>query len=583
MCGIAGISLKKGMAPERVLRDLADAMKHRGPDGEGFFGFLGMGLVHRRLSIIDVQGGQQPFVVKGNQAPVAAVVNGEIYNYKPLQTELRVAGVVLESSSDSEPLLHLFLREGKEAWRRVSGMYAAAVADGRSNEIWLGVDPFGIKPLYYAETPKGFAFASEPQALLKAGWVRPALNAEVLPSLLNRHFCNGDETLFAGISRMLPGERLRVKDGVVVERWREVPKLLPAHGSLALDDALAEFETRFTASVERHLQSDVPYGVMLSGGLDSSAIVLTMAKLGVPIRTFTARFAKAGDEDTGAAALAAHVGAQHTTVTYEAEDFWGGISELALRMDDLTTDYSSLPLMKLMATAREQVTVVLSGEGGDELLAGYRNYRQHPLASWLKGFRKGDAVPYRHLFHDRLLAAYPENEPPPWDTTGFTRLQRRQSADLADWLPHDLLLRLDRVTMAHSLEGRVPFLDDDFAAWAFALPDKLKVGTPEGGTKPLGKWLVRQWLARQGQAELAFGRKKGFSVPVGDYLAQRKEWIDATWQASPLLRELLAPAAAKVLLGNLRHAKAANLTFTLTLLALWHAYHVEGVRTDRLA
>ncbi|MCP5405738.1 MAG: asparagine synthase (glutamine-hydrolyzing) [Pseudomonadaceae bacterium] len=574
MCGIAGISLTKGMVQPTLLQGMAKRMVHRGPDGEGIFTFLNMGLAHRRLAILDLAGGQQPLRTESDTAPVAAVVNGEIYNYKILQAGLRDDGVALATHSDSEPVLHLVMREGEAAWEKLSGMYAAAVADGRSGTLWLGVDPFGIKPLYYAETPKGLAFASEPQVLVQSGWVRAEVNREVLPSLLNRHFCAGDATLFTGVKKMLPGERLCVKDGRIIKRWRQLPRLAPALPSMDLDSALAAFETRFTAAIERHLQSDVPYGVLLSGGLDSSTIVLTMAKLGVPIHAYTARFAKAGDEDTAAAQLAASVGAKHTTVTYDADDFWQALPKLAMYMDDLTTDYSSLPLLKLMERARQDVTILLSGEGGDELLAGYRGYRQSPLQAWWKGLRKGDAVPFRGLFRNGAMASAPKDGGVPWNMRGFSRLQRRQSADLAQWLPQDLLLRLDRISMAHSIEGRVPFLDDDFAAWAFALPDTLKVGTPDGG-KPMGKWLLRQWLARQGHSDLAFGKKKGFSVPVGDYLALRRDEVAAIWAESPLLQELLKPKAADVLLGRLGHAKAANLAFSLTLLGLWERGHLS--------
>lgn len=575
MCGIAGFSLRRGMARQADLAPLAGALAHRGPDGEGFFTFLNMGLCHRRLAIIDVNGGRQPLEIKTPKAPVAGVVNGEIYNYKTLQTGLINAGVTLSTQSDSEPLVHLVMRDGAAAWSQFQGMYAAAVIDGRTGDMWLGTDSFGIKPLYYVEADKGFVFASEPRALLAAGWIPSALNSAALGGVLNEHYSRGNDTLFMGIKRMLPGERLRVREGRIVERWRQLPCLPKAQSHITLDEALEQFETHFKHAVARHLQADVPYGVLLSGGLDSSTIVLMMAKLGVPIRAYTARFAKAGDEDTAAAALAARVGAQHVTVTYGPDDFWRGLKQLAFAMDDLTTDYSSLPLLKLMTRAREDVTILLSGEGGDELMAGYGNYRLPWWKVWLKKFRKGDATPFSHMFNDKALVACPPTPVAPWSMEGFSTLQKRQSADLCEWLPHDLLTRLDRVSMHNGIEGRVPYLDDDFSAWAFSLPDTMKVGTPDGG-KPLGKWIVRQWLARQGHADLAFGRKKGFSVPVGDYLSAHQADVAAVWQQSPLINQLLKPHAADNLLKQLAHPKAANLCFSLTTLALWHRIHIEG-------
>lgn len=580
MCGIAGFSLRRGMAQRAVLETMATALAHRGPDGEGFFTFLNMGLAHRRLAIIDVNGGRQPLEVKGTKAPVAAVVNGEIYNYRALQMNLLAEDVKLTTDSDSEPVLHLVMQHEGAAFRQLEGMYAVAVADGRTGDMWLGTDPFGIKPLYYVETDKGFAFASEPRALVAGGWVSAAFNPDALPGLLNQHYSRGAETLFLGVHRMLPGERLRVREGKIIERWQQLPVLRPATRDMDLNDAIRQFDERLTLAVQRHLQSDVPYGVLLSGGLDSSSIVVAMAKLGVPIQAYTATFGNAGDEGEAAAALAARVGAKHVTVTYGADDFWQGLPQLAFVMDDLTTDYSSLPLLKLMERAKQDVKILLSGEGGDELLAGYRGYREGWLKTWLKGFRKGDATPYANLFRTPALAEHPPEVSMPWDMQGFTRLQRHQSADIATWLPNDLLLRLDRVSMAHGIEGRVPFLDDHFAPWAFALPDNIKVGTPEGATKPLGKWVVREWLARQGHRDLVYGKKKGFSVPVGAYLAQRTPQLTALWRTSPLLEGLLKPAASKILLGNLKHPKAANLALTLTLLALWHQVHVEGKIPD---
>lgn len=583
MCGIAGVCLRQGMANKAMLGKMAAALAHRGPDGEGFFSFLNMGLAHRRLSIIDLEGGKQPLEAKGEKAPVAAVVNGEIYNYKALQRALREEGVPLATGSDSEPLLHLVARDGKAAWQQLQGMYAAAVVDGRSNEMWIGVDPFGIKPLYYVETLKGFAFASEPRALVAAGWVDAQANPNVLGSLLNVHQVRGTETLFAGISRLAPGERFRVKDGKIVERWRQLPVLKPAVKGVSLDEAVAQFEEHLLAAVARHVQADVPFGVLLSGGLDSSAIVVAMAKLGIDIRAFTARFDKPSDEDKAAAGLAAKVGATHTTVNYGAEDFWTGVGELAWTMDDLATDYSSLPLLKLMATAKTDVKILLSGEGGDELLAGYKGYRLPWWRVWLKKGRAGDAVPFAGLFKDATLVAAPDAVDVPWAMDGFTRLQKRQCPDIAEWLPHDLLLRLDRVSMAHGIEGRVPYLDDHFSAWTFALPDAVKVGRSPDGKQDVGKVVVREWLARQGHHDLAWGRKKGFTVPVGDYLGQRKDWVRGLLEGSPLTGSLLRKGAAGKLLGQLGHAKAANLAFSLTLLALWHRVHVEGVGSQQAA
>ncbi|MBI1308447.1 MAG: asparagine synthase (glutamine-hydrolyzing) [Proteobacteria bacterium] len=567
MCGIAGVSLIKSQkATAKHLAPLLAALAHRGPDGEGTFTHASLGLAHRRLSIIDISGGRQPLVA----GKTAIVVNGEIYNYKALQTLATQNGARLHTASDSEPPLHRFTQIGEGALEELQGMYALALADGATETLYLATDPFGIKPLYYAETNLGFIFASEPKAILAAGWVRAEPNLTVLPQLLNRHYSTGSQTLFKNIHRLLPGERLTVRHGKIIMRRRKLPPLNPVTNN---ESRITnhDFNEQLTAAVSRHLQADVPYGILLSGGLDSTAVTLAMRSLGAPVHAYTARIMVAGgvNEADIAASFAQSIGATHTTVPYDESDFWPMLPKLAWAMDDLATDYAALPLLKLTARAREDVKILLSGEGGDEMLAGYPAYRKKPnLLSYFKARRSGDAAPFQSLFQINVSTPPPPEQP--WPTRGLTKLQSRQGQDVAGWLPNDLLLKLDRTTMAHGIEGRVPYLDDTFAAWAFSLPDEFKV-RPDAG-----KLILRQHLAAQGQSQLAWARKQGFSVAVGSFLAHKKERLAALWQTSPILTQILHPHAAEKLLGNLAHAKSANLALSLTLLAFWHAIHVQG-------
>jgi asparagine synthase (glutamine-hydrolysing) len=587
MCGIAGLSVKAPhTASLALLQPFAAALAHRGPDGEGFFVGQGAaataGLVHRRLSIIDVEGGRQPFEVGRGAGASALVVNGEIYNYKTLQALATQNGATLATQSDCEPLLHRYGQVGPAAFEELQGMYAAALVDGRTGEVTLATDPFGIKPLYYAETNLGIAFASEPKALLGAGWIRPDVNPDALGGLLNRHYSVGAGTLFKGISRLLPGERIVIRAGEIISRSRKLPPL----GAENPDASGTDFEAQFTAAVARHLQADVPFGLLLSGGLDSSSVAIAMRALGAPLHAYTAVIDVPGgpNEAEVAAALAKKLGATHTTVPYGEDDFWPGLVDMAWAMDDMVTDYASLPLLKLTKRAREDVKILLSGEGGDELLAGYGSYRKamrkqgvvRRMQGWLKARRDGDATPHAHIFRQPGLVRVPAT--PVWggDMAGFSRLQRWQVQDVAGWLPHDLLLKLDRTTMANGIEGRVPFLDDTFAAWAFSLPDSAKV------QDDFGKVVLRQHLDKQGFADMAWARKQGFSVQVGAFLNAKKDRVAKLWQQSPLLQELLQPQAAHGLLGGLGHAKTANLALSLTVLALWHRIHVEQVNRDEV-
>ena len=569
---------------------LAAALVHRGPDGEGLWLKDNLGLVHRRLSIIDVEGGRQPLFAGGGQ--IAGVMNGEIYNYQKLQKLVLDGGAKLATGSDSEPFFHRYAQAGiGAALDELEGMFALCVADPAKGVLELAVDRFGIKPIYYAETETGFAFASEPAALVRSGWVEAAVNSGVLGGLLNRHYSTGAETLFKGIYRLLPGEHVTVKDGRIiatqlvsndnsfsaVARERRLPGLAavrPVEG-----DVVADFGKRLTDAVGRHLVADVPFGLLLSGGLDSSAILCAMKDLGAPIVAYTANIEVAGgvNEADTAAVFAKKLGAKHIVVPYTESDFWPALVDMAWAMDDLTTDYAAMPLLKLTRRARNDVKILLSGEGGDEMLGGYSNYRKKRGLLWhWKARRAGDATPQRALFADKRATAMPALPTQAWDMAGFTELQKRQGQDVAGWLCNDLLLKLDRTTMTHGIEGRVPFLDDAFSGYAFGLPDEWKV------RDGYGKYVLRAHLAAKGHGDMAWARKQGFSVAVGHFLKQKPQLIRDVWRRSETVEALLKARAAETLLGGLGHAKTANLVFSLTLLALWELLHVQGVAKDEL-
>ncbi|PZP39866.1 MAG: asparagine synthase (glutamine-hydrolyzing) [Pseudomonas fluorescens] len=577
MCGIAGFFMTQGReANSSTAAALAEALVHRGPDGEGVWLKGAMGLVHRRLSIIDVEGGRQPLFA--NNGAIAGVMNGEIYNYKKLQGLVTDAGATLATGSDSEPMFHRYVQVGIDAaLDELEGMFALCVADPSRGVMELATDRFGIKPLYYAETSVGFAFASEPRALVRSGWVRAEVNDNVIGGILNRHYSTGTETLFKNVYRLLPGEHITVKDGKIVARNRRLPGLAPVHP--VEGDVVKEFGQRLTDAVGRHLVADVPFGLLLSGGLDSSAILCAMRDLGAPIVAYTAKIEVAGgvNEADAASALAKKVGATHITVPYTEADFWPALVDMAWAMDDLTTDYAAMPLLKLTKRAKQDVKILLSGEGGDEMLAGYSKYRKARGLLWhWRARRSGDATPHKSLFAERGLIKLPPVAAQAWDTSGFTTLQQRQSEDVAGWLCSDLLLKLDRTTMINGIEGRVPFLDDQFSSYAFGLPDEWKV------KDNYGKYILRAHLETKGHGEMAWARKQGFSVAVGYFLKQKPQLVKALLLRSETVKRLLVPGAEAKLMGGLDHAKTANLAFSLVLLALWELMHVQGLSKDEL-
>src|SRR5579883_2389828 len=573
MCGIAGIMTVDGTAPDAgLLKSLGAALGHRGPDGAGHYRAGDVGIVQMRLAIIDLETGDQPLYEPGGAALLA---NGEIYNYIELRAEL--PGASFATASDCEPPLHLYRRHGLAFTEHLRGMYALAIHDPAAGHLVLARDPFGIKPLYYAETTAGFAFASEPQALIAGGLASAQLVRQVRNELLQLQFTTGRETIFAGIQRVLPGETVVVMRGRVVDRRRR--EALPAAAPQPCDEAaaLAEFDRVFADSVLVHQRADVPYGMFLSGGIDSTAVLAMMARLNErPVKAFTVGFTAGdvADERAQARAVAQALGAEHVQVEFREADFWRLLPEIAAAMDDPAADYAVLPTYKLAATARAAgLKVILSGEGGDELFAGYGRYRS-VLRPWWAGGR----VPRRRGNLDGLgllktelagwrdgIAAAEAREARP----GRTALQQAQAVDCADWLPNDLLGKLDRCLMAHGVEGRTPFLDPAVAAFAFRLPDGLKI------RQRLGKWLLRRWVGQKVPATAAFARKQGFTVPVGEWIERRGATLGPLVADQACIQEICEPGAVAKLFSHARARRLGFAAWTLLFYALWHRHHIR--------
>jgi asparagine synthase (glutamine-hydrolysing) len=574
MCGIAGMMTASGEPPPAArLQAMEAALLHRGPDGTGHYRSGDVGMVQTRLAIIDLATGDQPLYEPGGAALVA---NAEIYNYLELKAEL--PDIVFATQSDCELPLHLYRRHGLDFARLLRGMHALALHDPAAGRLVLARDPFGIKPLYYVETAAGFAFASEPQSLLRADLVPVALQRQARNELLQLQFTTGRDTIFAGIKRVLPGETIVVAKGRVVERRRI--EALPA-GEVAMQDeaaALAALDRVFADSVNLHQRADVPYGMFLSGGIDSSAVLAMMARLNErPVQAFTVGFPQSGaaDERAQARAVARHLGAEHIEVEFTAADFWRLLPEVARALDDPAADYAVLPTYKLAAAAHAAgLKVILSGEGGDELFAGYGRYRSMSRPWWAGGklmrargnlerlgLLRGDLAGWR----DGIAAAELNAARP-----GRTRLQVAQATDCADWLPNDLLTKLDRCLMAHGVEGRTPFLDPLVADFAFRLPDDLKL---RGG---VGKWLLRRWLGEKVAVAEPFARKRGFTVPVGEWIARRGAELGPLVAAQPGVQEICLPDRVEKLFRTPKARHESFAAWTLLFYALWHGHHIEG-------
>jgi asparagine synthase (glutamine-hydrolysing) len=573
MCGIAGLVLGPGAAPPtaETLSALAGALAHRGPDGAGHSVVGRTALVHTRLAIVDVAGGDQPLFA----GPATLVANGEVYNDPALRRDM--AGTAFSTGSDCEPPLHLWLRDGTGYAAALRGMFAIAIHDRQRREVTLTRDPFGIKPLYTALVDGGLAFASEPQALLAAGLVARGVRTAARDELLQMQFTTGAETIFPGIRRVLPGESIRIADGHVLGRSRVAA--LPEGGpeEITEDAALARLEAALMDSVDVHQRSDVPYGMFLSGGVDSAAILACMSRLNQSgVLAYTAGFVAPGaaDERAQAATVARAAGARHETLEITEAMVWQHLPEIVACMDDPAADYAIIPSWFLARQARRDVKVILCGEGGDEIFAGYGRYRSTMRPWWQGGrlmrgrgtFDKLDVLRTAPVgWRDGLAISEGEAARP-----GRTRLMAAQATDMADWLPHDLLLKLDRCLMAHAIEGRTPFLDPAVAAAGFRLPDRLKVRDGRG------KWLLRKWLETALPEARPFAPKQGFTVPIGAWIAGQGARLGPLVAAQPGVAEIVHPDRVIALFHKAAGRREGFAAWSLLFYALWHRAHIEG-------
>jgi asparagine synthase (glutamine-hydrolysing) len=579
MCGLAGL-MTRGMTPDSSILDAFEAaLAHRGPDGTGRVVVGPAALTHTRLAIIDLATGDQPLRDPDGRALVA---NGEIYNFVELRTEMGQERFA--TKSDCEPPLLLMAEQDGDFAQNLRGMYAIAACEQDGGRVYLARDPFGIKPLYYHEDPTSIAFASEPRALFAAGRLKPKLIDAKAIELLQLQFTTGAKTVYEGVMRVLPGETQTIEDRWIVNRHRRAA--LPEDGPIRISEgeALKALDAVLMDSVMVHQRSDVPYGMFLSGGVDSSAILACMRDLNErPVEAFTVGFPETGarDERTLAKLVAQAAGANFHSVEFTEADFWLVLPNVADAMDDPAADYAILPTYKLGQFVKSHgLKVVLSGEGGDELFGGYGRYRRALRPWWLGGRKmraKGTMDGLDILRESSGWRSGMEDAERAAATPGRTRLQTAQAVDCADWLPNDLLAKLDRCLMAHGVEGRTPMLDPRVADFAMRLPDDLKIRDGQG------KYLLRRWLANKLPEAEPFSKKRGFTVPVADWIAKRGREIGTLVAAQESINALCKPDRVRDLFAALEtkpDGHKGQAAWTLLFYALWHRRHIEGRRLD---
>ncbi len=613
MCGIAGRVNTAGAPDVDLVAAMTAAQSHRGPDDEGQIVDGPAALGHRRLAIIDLSGGAQPMA--NDDRSVFIVYNGEVYNHDELRREL-AGHYDFRTRSDTEVVLRLYEHEGAACVKRLRGMFAFAIWDARRQRLVLARDRLGIKPLFYARSPAGISFASELRALLLDPSVDRGLDEDALACYLALRYVPGAATLCSGARRLEPGCVLTFERGrACIERYWDLAAT-PIDDSFVPTEAeaAAELRERIDRSVEMRLMSDVPLGALLSGGVDSTLVTASMVRRAPRVKTFAVGYDdEPSDSELGWAAHAAQaLGTDHREVHVEALEAARALPGILWALDEPVADPAAVPLWFLARRAREDVTVVLSGEGGDELMAGYASYRWMTVMERLRdlglgaiGSLLGELAPsarvrraaamlgrplerrYRGVsraFDDqglrRLLgAAFPSAQraleaalTPIWDRSrGLSPLRRMLYLDSRTWLPDDLLAKADKITMAAGLELRVPLLDHLLVEHAFALPDHLKLHGSEG------KWLFKRAARGRVPEAIMHREKRGFSTPAAAWLRGPAARVarEALLHGDALTGERFARRAVEQLLEE--HARGADHTeeiWALMALEVWRA----GVR-----
>jgi len=627
MCGICGklmLGDEAAVSPALV-KAMADTIYHRGPDDDGYYVSGPIGLGFRRLAIIDLQRGHQP--VSNEDGTVQIIFNGEIYNYQELREFLLAKGHVFKTQSDTEVIVHLYEELGPQCLEKLRGMFAFAIWDENTKSLLLARDRVGIKPLYYCLTDKSLVFGSEIKAIL----ADPSMSREIAPEMIDRFltflYVPGQETLLRGIRKLLPGHFLLARDGkVVIQQYWDLCFAKPNHQQ-SFKDAEADLLNLLAEAVKLHMIADVPVGVLLSGGVDSTG-VLSFAVHGTDkeVSSYTVGFSggDVADERPYARIAADKFGTQHHDITISAKDFASFLPRYVWHMEEPVCEPPAVALFYVSKLARNYVKVLLSGEGGDEAFAGYSNYRN---LVWLERAKRGLAplngavarglalansllhapriAKYGPLFNDSFPSYYYSRTSNPHCHTGnrlgevyspdfakaidrehtlepVRQLQnhvRGQNAldamlyiDTKTWLPDDLLIKADKMTMANSVELRVPLLDHKVLEFAAALPPSFKLN---GFNR---KHILKRALVQKIPKEILNRKKAGFPVPYESWL--RSDLKDTVWALLTDRRTVergyfRKDAIAGLLQADSNGANYSKEIFSLLALELWQRTFLE--------
>jgi asparagine synthase (glutamine-hydrolysing) len=631
MCGISGIwNHKSGQAVEmQRLRLITDLLAHRGPDGEGFHISNALGLGHRRLSIVDLEGGHQP--ISNEDGSVWVICNGEIYNFPELRHELEQRGHIFRTRSDTEAIVHLYEDLGESCFERLRGMFALALWDARKQQLLLARDRIGIKPLFYGVGKQGIVFGSEIKCVAASGLIEPEIDPTAIADLFTFFYIPGPKTIYRNVRSLDPASYLRVdRNGICQRKYWDLKE-----GELSLSSEQA-YEEQLLAilreSVKSHLMSDVPLGAFLSGGVDSSSVVALMSDFVTEsVTTCSIGFAEEEyNELDRARTVARRFGTSHHEQTVEAEPA-KLLARLAQYYDQPFPDHSSIPTYYVSQLARRHVKVVLSGDGGDETFAGYSRYRRQqslekirqavpgaflsPFRSW-SGNREDNGLPerlrrvlhqasigardgYLHgitiadpalrntIFSADLKQALADYDPLDSFRELYNRapgadfLSKASYVDLKTYLVDDVLTKVDRASMANSIEVRVPLLDHHVVEFAHSLPLHMKLRNGKG------KYLLRKTMSPLLTQEFVDAPKMGFRIPFVPWMrGPLRGWAEdlllRNFEAVPFLN----PVGVRRMWNSFQEGRThlGDLMGILLGVALWsHNTHGSPRAFDRSA
>ena len=567
MCGIAGFSyIKPDKEISKRFFNTKRYLSHRGPENTGFFKNPHLDLIHTRLSIVDIKGGNQPIQNKR----YVLVANGEIYNDPEIRKKNRTYKFV--TNSDSESILALYERNGIDGLKLLRGMYAFIIYDKKLDEVIIGRDEFGIKPLYFSLMKNGIAFCSETKPIVSLKKSIPNINVWKLFEYMQLQYSSGTETLYEGIQRVAPGQILVIKRGKIIKSF--LSSFTQKKKSINDAELITSLDKSLRESVSSHLRSDVPYCIFFSGGIDSMLLLHYVHQLKKEnVTAYSISF----DEDTSKSLekITQTYNVDLVKVKFSEDDFWNWIFLAAEKIDEPVADYAILPTLKLASIASKKYKVALTGEGGDELFGGYGRYKKSQRVL----FGKKDYLP-KGAFNDVLGSKKFQN----WEyelknlnsfflKNKVTRLQSFQLFDYYNWLPNNLLVKLDRCLMTFSMEGRTPFIDKKLFNKLFYISDKEKI------YNGVSKFYIRKFLNSNIQNYNFFEKKKGFTVPIYEWIPKKINFLRELLLKQDFLKEYFS----KDELVKICNATRINKRFVKPLWHIifftsWYLVNIKGIR-----